>query len=194
MSYNLTKAKAEVAQYEKDSGASSLTFTLMGVANLNTERALQVLAAQWQRAGITAHIQTLGQADRITETIKGGFQAAYESGYGFPDPDNEYYFWSTHGIAAPGGISLNFSQYATPQMDHDVDTGRQSGYPSIRRDAYHDLAKQINVGFTHVWLYYTPYSLVADRDIQGLATPQGPAHIPFGNFAPKTWWDQIWIS
>jgi hypothetical protein len=75
-----------------------------------------------------------------------------------------------------------------------MNTGRESGVPNIRRAAYNDLVKQLNAGFVNIWLYYTPYSLIAQHQVQGLDTPQGPSTIPFGNFAPKTWWDQIWIS
>ncbi len=192
--FNLDKAKQEVAAYEKDTGATSLTFTLMGLPNIDVARALQVLAAQWAKAGITAHIQTLDQTARITAIVTGAYEATYTNNYGYPDPDNDYYFWTSSSVKPPPGISINFAHYGTPQIDADLLAGRQSGYPTKRKAAYDDLVKQLNAGVTHIWLYYTPFTYIAQKRVQGLSSPQGPANIPFGNFVPKTWWGQVWLS
>ena len=192
--FDLDKAKSEVAAYEKDTGATSLSFTLMGLPNLDVQKTLQQLAAQWQKAGITAHIQTLGQTARITAVVSGDFEATYTNNYGYPDPDNQYYFWTSSGIVAGGSVRINFSSYTTPQIDKDMNTGRESGFPNIRRAAYNDVVKQLNGGFTHIWLYYTPFTYAAQKKLQGLTSAQGPAHVPFGNFMPKTWWGQLWLS
>jgi peptide/nickel transport system substrate-binding protein len=192
--YDLAKAKAEVAQYKSQTGQSSLTFDLMGLPDTDAERQMQVLAAQWQQAGIVAHIQTLDQETRITAIVSGNYEATFTNNYGYPDPDSEYYFWTSAGVSSSGGVSINFAHYATPQIDHDMNTGRQDATVSVREAAYHDVAKQLNAGFTHIWLYYTPFTYVADKDVQGLDTPQGPGTVPFGNFMPKTWWNQVWLS
>jgi ABC-type transport system substrate-binding protein len=194
ISFDLDKAKAEVAAYEHDTGASSLTFTLIGLPDISTVRTLQQLTAQWAKAGITAHIQTLAQTARISAIVSGGFEAQYGNNYGYPDPDNQYYFWTSAGIVNGGAVRINFSSYTTPQMDKDMNTGRESGYPNIRRSAYDDVVKQLNAGLTHDWLYYTPFTYATQKKVQGLDSPQGPAHVPFGNFMPKTWWGQVWLS
>jgi peptide/nickel transport system substrate-binding protein len=192
--YDLTKAKSEVAAYEQATGDTSLTVTLMGLPDINVVTALQALSAQWAKAGITAHIQTLDQSARITAEVTGNFEAAFGDNYGFPDPDNEYYFWASSSIKAPPSISINFSHYGTPQIDKDLTTGRQSGYANIRKQAYDDLVKQLNAAVTTLWLYYTPFTYIAQKKVQGLDTAVGPGHIPFGNFSPKTWWGQVWVS
>ena len=194
VSYDLTKAKAEVAAYEQDTGASSLTFTLIGLPDITTARTLQQLTAQWAKAGITAHIQTLAQTARISAIVSGGFEAQFGNNYGYPDPDNQYYFWTSAGIVNGGAVRINFSSYTTPQMDKDMNTGRESGYPKIRKAAYDDVVRQLNAGLTHDWLYYTPFTYVAQKKVQGLDSPTGPGHVPFGNFMPKPWWGQIWVS
>ena len=192
--YDLAKAKSEVAAYEQDTGATSLAITLMGLPNIDVVTVLQALSAQWAKAGIVTHIQTLDQSARITAVVTGDYQITYTNNYGYPDPDNDYYFWDSSSIQPPPGISINFSHYGTAKIDADLTTGRQSGYPSIRKSAYDDLVRQLNAGLTHVWLYYTPFTYIAQKRVQGLDTPTGPAHIPFGNFMPKTWWGQVWLS
>jgi ABC-type transport system substrate-binding protein len=191
---SLDKAKAEVAAYKQDTGASSLDFTLIGLPDIDTARALQQLTAQWAKAGITAHIKTLAATARITAIVSGDFEAQYGNNYGYPDPDNQYYFWTSAGIVNGGAVRINFSSYTTPQIDKDMNTGRESGYPNIRGKAYDDVVKQLNAGLTHDWLYYTPFTYAFQKKVEGLDTAQGPAHVPFGNFFPKTWWEQVWVA
>jgi peptide/nickel transport system substrate-binding protein len=196
VAYNLAQAKAQVAQYDHDTGQTGLALTLSGVPSVQDARTLQAVQAQWRQAGIDASIQTFEQTAYITRVATGDFQASFFPGgnYGFPDPDEDYYFWSSSTAKGVGNISINFTQYATAAIDKDLNTGRGSGYVSIRRTAYHDLAKQLNAGFTNIWMYSTPYSYIAQKKVQGLDAPGGPSTIPFGNFTPKTWWANIWLQ
>ncbi len=196
VAYNIAQAKAQVAQYDQETGQTGLNVALSGVPATEDVRLLQEVQAQWRQAGITANIQTLEQTAYITKIATGDYQATFFPGgnYGFPDPDENYPFWSSSTAKGVGNISINFTQYSTPQIDKDLNTGRQSGYVSIRRTAYHDLAKQLNAGFTNIWMYSTPYSLIAQPKVQGLDAPGGPSTIPFGNFSPKTWWADIWVQ
>jgi peptide/nickel transport system substrate-binding protein len=195
VSYDLTKAKSEVSQYEQTTGQNSLTFTLSGLPSVDDAKTLQLLQNQWKQAGIIVNIETLEQTAYITKIATGGFQAAFFRNYGYPDPDQDYYFWSANTIASkPGGISINFSQFTTPEIQQDINAGRTSGYPSQRKSAYDDLVKQLNASATDIWLYRTPYSFIAQKKVQGLYAPGGPSQIPFGNFSPKTWWAEIWLQ
>ena len=194
VTYDLAQAKTQVTQYDADTGQSGLTFTLSGLPSVDDARLLQQLQAQWKQAGITVNIETLEQTAYITKIATGGYQAAFFRNYGYPDPDQDYYFWSSTTAKGVGNVSINFTQYTTPAMEKDVNTGRQSGYPAIRKAAYHDLVKQLNAGFTNIWLYSTPYSFIAQKKVQGLDAPGGPATIPFGTYAPKVWWSNVWLQ
>jgi peptide/nickel transport system substrate-binding protein len=194
VSYDLAQAKTQVTQYDSDTGQSGLTFTLSGLPSVDDARTLQQLQAQWKQAGITVNIETLEQTAYITKIATGGYQAAFFRNYGYPDPDQDYYFWSSTTAKGVGNISINFTQYTTPALEKDVNTGRQNGYPNIRKAAYHDLVKQLNAGFTNIWLYSTPYSFIAQKKVQGLDAPGGPGTIPFGTYAPKTWWSDVWLQ
>jgi ABC-type transport system substrate-binding protein len=192
--FDLTKAKAEVAAYDHDTGSSGLTFTLSGLASIDDQKILQELQAQWRAAGITVHIETLEQTAYITKIATGGYQAAFFRNYGYPDPDQDYYFWSSSTAKGVGQVSINFTQYTTPKIDQDLAAGRTNSYPNVRKQAYDDLAVQLNAGVTNVWLFNTPYTLIAQPKVHGFDAPDGPTHIPFGTFAPKTWWADIWLS
>jgi peptide/nickel transport system substrate-binding protein len=190
-SFDLEKAKQEVAAYEGDTGQGSLSFTLSGLSDVNTTRLLQLLQAQWERAGIHATIAASPEASFITGLVGGTFNAALTALYSAPDPDQDRYFWSADNIKGVGGVNINMAQYSTPQMETDLRTGRQSGFPGIRKAAYDDLVRQINAASTNIWLYWTPWSLIANKRIHGL---QAASEAPFGNYQPKTWLAQLWSN
>ena len=191
VSPNLDQAKQEVEQYKQDTGASSLDITLSGLPNIDDQKVLQQIDSQWKQAGINVTIESLEQTAYITKIAVGNYQAAFFRNYGYPDPDDDYYFWSSTTAKGVNNVSINFTQYTTPQMDQDLNTGRQSGYPNIRKDAYDDLVKQLNASATNIWLYNTPYSFIADQTVHGLAKMKA---VPFGNYSPKTWLGDLWRS
>ncbi len=152
---------------------------------MDDARTLQLLQGQWKQAGITVNIETLEQTAYITKIATGGYQAAFFRNYGYPDPDQDYYFWSSTTAKGVGNISINFTQYTTPPIEKDVDHGRQSGYAKIRKTAYDDLVKQLNAGFTNIWLYSTPYSFIAQKKVKGLNAPGGPSPSPSATTQPE---------
>ncbi len=196
VSHDLSQSKAEVAKYDQATGQTGLSVTLSGLPTVDDAKILQAIQAQWKQAGITVNIVTLDQTAYITKIATGDYQAAFFPGgnYGFPDPDEDYSFWSSSTAKGVGNISINFTQYTTPAIDKDLNTGRQSGYPNVRRAAYQDLAKQLNAGFDNIWMFSTPYSFIAEKKVQGLDAPGGPSTIAFGNFQPKTWWATVWLQ
>ena len=189
LTMDLDKAKQEVAAYKTDTGAASLDVDLSGLPNIDDTKVLQQLDSQWKDVGINVTIDSLEQTAYITKIATGNYQAAFFRNYGYADPDANYYFFSSTTAKGAGQVSINFTEFWTTQTDQDLTTGRTSGYPNIRKQAYDDLVHQINASATNIWLYSTPYSLIADNHVHGLATAQ---KVPFGNFMPKTWLGNLW--
>jgi peptide/nickel transport system substrate-binding protein len=189
--FDLEQAKAEVEAYKKDTGAASLTFTLLGTPGVDEIKVYQLLQSQWAEAGINMNIETLEQTAYITKVVVSDFEAAFSRNYGFADPDTDYAFWSETTANGAGNLSINFTQYTTPEMEQDLTTGRQSGFVDIRRQAYNDLVPRLNAGFANIWLYRTPYSFIADPAVQGLDQAQA---VGFAGYQPKTWLADLWRS
>jgi peptide/nickel transport system substrate-binding protein len=187
--YDLEKAKQEVAAYEQETGATSLSFSLAGVADVDTSKVLQLVQSQWKEAGIDASIESVESTAYIGKVIKGDYNAAMFQLYSSPDPDQNHYFWAADTIKGYGGVNINMTQYTTDQMQADLATGRTSGYPDVRKKAYDDLVTQLNASSTNIWLYWTPFSIIADKSVHGLQTA---SDTPFGNFQPKTWFAELW--
>jgi peptide/nickel transport system substrate-binding protein len=188
---DLDQARQEIAAYEHDTGATSLDITLSGLPNIDDTRVLQQVAAQWKAAGINVTIDSLEQTAYITKIALGDYQAAFFRSYGYPDPDSSFVFFSSSTAKGAGQVSINFTQFTSPQLDADLNTGRTSGFADIRKDAYDDLVHQLNGSFTNIWLYSTPYSFVADSSVHGLTQAE---KVSFGNFMPKTWQSGLWRS
>jgi peptide/nickel transport system substrate-binding protein len=189
LGFDLEKAKQEVALYKQDTGASDLTVSLAGLPNIDDQRVLQLVTSQWSEAGIKGTIESLEQTAYIGKIATGDFQAAFFRNYGYTDPDQDFYFWSSTTAKGVGNISINFTQYTSPAMEADLDAGRRNPDVNARKDAYHDLVKQLNTSATNIWLYNTPYTFIADRNVRGL---NALTETPFGNYSPKTWLNQLW--
>ena len=70
-------------------------------------------------AGGRAHV-TLTAADQATQVLNavlGKYQAADFRLFGQPDPDADYYWWTSTSVGAADDISLNIPRFATPQTD-----------------------------------------------------------------------------
>ncbi len=189
--HDVDQAKAELALYTQDTGASSLDFTVLGTPGEDDIKVLQLLQSQWKEVGINMSIETLEQTAYISRAVVSDFQALFSRNYGYADPDTNYIFWSATTAKGVGTLSINFAQYTSDKLQADLDTGRESGYLDVRRKAYNDLARDLNAGFANLWLYRTPYSLIADPKVQGLAKVR---EVGFGNYQPKTWLGDLWRS
>ena len=191
VTYDVAKAKQQVTQYEQQTGQSSLDLTLAGTADIGAQRTLQIIQAMWQQAGIKVTLQSADQATFITDVVEGNYQTALFAFYSSPDPDQNYYFWSSSTANGAGKISVNFTQYTTPKIDADLKTGRQNANMAARKAAYDDIVRQINAAAVNIWTYTTPYSLIFAKSVHGL---DGARSVPFGNFQPKPWWGDVWVG
>ncbi len=191
VNYDPAKAKQQLGAYEADSHQPNLSFTLIGATGTDVARTLQQLQQQWAQVGIHANITTMDQATAINQLVAAQYQALFLYSYNYGDPDGDWVFWSSSTAHGVGGININFSLYANPQVDQDLATGRTNPYPDKRKDAYDDLVHQLNSAATYDWLYRTPYSLIAQHQVQGLDTPRT---VSFGNYSPKTWLGDLWLA
>jgi peptide/nickel transport system substrate-binding protein len=191
VNYDPAKAKQELAAYEADTHQPNLSFTLTGATGSDVARTLQQLQQQWAQVGIHADITTMDQAAAIKQLVAAQYQALFLYSYNYGDPDGDWVFWSSSTAHGVGGVNINFSLYTNAQVDQDLATGRTNPYPDKRKAAYDDLVHQLNSAATYDWLYRTPYSLIAQHQVQGLDTPRT---VSFGNYSPKTWLGDLWLA
>lgn len=188
--FNLDEAKKEIASYKQDTGEQTISFSLTSVANLDVQAMMQALVQQWKSIGVDATIDTTDEGTFISRVALGGYQAAIFRNYGYVDPDADYYFWHSSTAKGLGVASVNFTQWKDPEIDKALDGARATDDFNARKAFYETVTKQVNASNTNIWIYNTPYALVANRQTKGLNQARTRS---FGNYLPKTWlWLDIW--
>lgn len=188
--FDLEKAKAEIEAYKKETGDTTVQFQLIGQSNIDEQRLQQALQQQWKKFGVDITLDTSDQSSFVSKTVLGGFQAAIFRNYGYIDPDSDYYFFHSSTAKGLGLLSINFHQWKDPAIDKDLDEARGTDDFTKRKALYEDLTKRVNDANINIWLYNTPYALIATNNVKGLNQARTQS---FGNYLPKTWlWNNVW--
>ncbi len=120
--FDLEKAKNEVELYKQDTGGKDLSLTLTGEA-ATTGQLVQVLQQQWQNASIHTTLETLESAAFISQVVVGKFQLAVFPIYTAPDPDQNYFIWTSTNVHPEGELSINFAHLKSDVIDKDLEIG-----------------------------------------------------------------------
>jgi peptide/nickel transport system substrate-binding protein len=144
--YDVSKAKAELAQAGKTTGVS---FTLLIAAGspLTTQMA-QFIQSELQPAGITVNIKQETFATELSDTETHNFQAALQGWSGRPDPDGNLYSWFHTG----GGN--NDMQYSNPQVDSLLEAARATSDQKERATDYQQAEQLILQDASYVFIYH----------------------------------------
>jgi peptide/nickel transport system substrate-binding protein len=188
--YDPDKAREALAAYEAETGGP-LTFTFAGISQLSVINLQQLLVEQWRGLGIDAGIETLEQTAYITNTATGNYEASWFRSYSFTDPDNNYVFWHSDFANGVGELSINFTQATSDELDDLLDRGRESDDFEVRRQIYQDVARELNALFANIWLFQTPFALIARPEVHGLNPAREHG---FGNLQPKPWIGGLWLT
>jgi len=100
-------------------------------------------------------------------------------------------FWSKDFIGDYGKLSVNFPGFTSDKLEQLMAQSRVTIDPAKRRDLTNQIVQELNANVTQIWLYATPFSLVAADRVHGL---KAIANLPFASYQAKTWWGQIWLS
>lgn len=189
--YDLDKARAELEEYRAETGETDVVVEVMGQNTTQATQVLQLLQAQWAEVGVEAKVETIESAAQISRVISGEYQFTLFAHLASPEPDQNHYFWTSANAPGAGGININFNQYKSETVDAALEKGRSSDDRAVRKEAYDAIVDEINEQALCLWLYWTPYSVLAREDVHGLRSME---RIPFANFQPKTFFGQLWIS
>lgn len=189
--YDPDAAREEVELYKADTGQATLSFRFTGIAGTDQQRVMQILQEQWRQVGIETTIDSIDQTAFIGETILGQFELAYFRNYGYPDPDSNLVFWHSSTANGPGTLSINFTQYSTPEIDAALAGAQRTDDVEERAELYAEVVRGRNAAVADLWLHNTPSAIVAVERVRGLNRfrQQG-----FSNFVAKPWINEIWLE
>jgi peptide/nickel transport system substrate-binding protein len=189
--HDLDAAEEELATYLEQSGEDELRVTILGPSDPVSQSALQVVQEQLRDVGIAIDIEGLDAGSLISAVVAARYEVAMFSNYSSPDPDQNHYFWSADTAAGEGEININFTGYTSETTEAALRRGRESEDVEQRKAAYGALVEEFNEQAVHFWLYYIPYSLVADPKVKGLGAI---GDVRFANFQPKVWIGGLWLD
>ncbi len=169
--FDIEQSKAEVEAYKADMATAgtpvdALSLELTGIANSEETTVEQLLQQQWAAAGIETKISTIAQEALINIVVGGDWDAMLFRNYAYPDPDNNYIFWSEQN--ATGSIPINFTGFYNDITEASIGLGRRSSDAAFRQQAYSAFVAERNRNAVDIWLYNTPWALVAEPDVRGL--------------------------
>jgi ABC-type transport system substrate-binding protein len=188
--YDPDAAAREVSEYEQQTG-QPLSFTLMTFPDEVSVRQAQLLHQMWTTVGADVRLQSLDQSAFISRIVVGDFDAAMSSNFGYGDPDFNWVFWHSALMRPLGQISLNFLHNDNPQTDAALDAARRTTEREERAAQYQKVTQLLNDDFSYVWLYRTPYTVVA-HDYVGGMNVVGEAG--FARADNKPWVARLWIA
>jgi ABC-type transport system substrate-binding protein len=158
------KAKALIADYQRERGPVSFRFT-----TVNTEKGRQrneLLQSMWKDVGVQTDIVAVEQSPLILDAILGTYQACGFRQFNSPDPDANYPWWSSSAAAPVGKQALNFTRNRDPQLDAGLVAGRTQVDPQVRAAAYRLVAARLGADVPYIWIGPTVW-IVAGRDRVG---------------------------
>lgn len=188
--YDPEAAAREVAEYEAQTG-QPLSFTLMTFSDDVSVQQAQLLLEQWTRVGADVRLESLEQSAYISRIIVGDFDAATSSNFGYADPDFNWAFWHSSQSGPLGQLSTNFLHISDPQIDAAMEAGRRTTDVDERATQYQTVMQRLNENFGYVWLYRTPYTIVARTNVGGLSR-LGEAG--FARADSKPWIGHLWLE
>jgi ABC-type transport system substrate-binding protein len=169
-SYDLTKAKALVKQYEQKHGVSSVSFQLGTVNSARAVEGVQLLQDMWKQAGIDVSIKQVEQSQYILLALQGNYQANDWRQFGEPDPDGDFVWWSSSTALPEGQLALNFARNKDPQVDADLQKGRTDPNDADRLAAYQDIARRFAQDVPYLWISEIIWQIAMKPSVHGILT------------------------
>lgn len=196
--FDLDAAREAVEAYKADTGEERLAFTVKGLNSVDDFQLLQLLQQQWAEADIEVEVESVEQTTFIVDLAASNFQAAFFRNFSYRQLDSLYVFLHSRfaqydPTTEAMNISINFTQTKVDEIDELLDETRETD-PSnteVWNGNYQEITRILNEHLPYVWLFRTPYALVARPDVHGLNTPRETG---FGNFEPKWWMNEVWLE
>lgn len=156
---DLEKAKDLIEDYKADEDIEGdVEFTLGCTPVGNSKQAMDLLRAQWKKAGLVGSPKYTEQAVYINGAISGDFQANCWTQFGTPDPDLDATWWLSANANPP--IALNFARHKDEVIDAALQEGRTNPDTAARKKAYGKVWKRFAERVPYVWTGRSPVGLL----------------------------------
>ncbi|MFD0856084.1 ABC transporter substrate-binding protein, partial [Actinomadura adrarensis] len=166
--FDLAKAKALVAEYEREKGP--IRFELLSIPDQSSTQNAELAQDMWAKAGIEVTIQRAEQADLVARALTGNYHAIVSSQFTRPDPDGEYQWMHSRFIQPAGSLSLNMSRIDDPQLSAALEQGRRSSDEATRKKAYATVQQRLRATLPYIFVdHLSTTAVITKANVKGLA-------------------------
>jgi peptide/nickel transport system substrate-binding protein len=164
---NIEEAKKLVKQY-KDAHGGKFEFAIQSTFDTTTQQIFREVKRELGQVGITVNLPSpVDQATIINQAIGGAVDAFGWRNYPGQDPDTLYVWFY-------GGSVVNFNHVNDPQLNADLDKGRQSSDTATRTAAYEDFNKRMTSQLYNFWTWYNQWFIATQSTVHGVVGPNLP--------------------
>ncbi len=171
--YDLTKAREELAKSSKPNGFSTTLLIRSGEA---THAAVaQILQASFKEIGINLEIKQLDATANKQARMKTDYDLAL-SGWtmDMPDPDQ----WTSFALDPNGGAKSAFTHYDNPAVLAINKKAQVETDLTKRAELYKELQAKVALDAAMAYLYYSPYAYGVSAKVKNFSvTPLGNYHL-----------------
>ncbi len=173
--YDVAKAKSELAQSSKPNGFT--TSMLIASGDPNQASIAQIMQSELKAIGITMNIKQLDPTANKQARLAGDFDMSWNLwSMDIPDPDE----WTSWAVDPTGGSNSAFTNYNNPAVIALNKQAAAETDQAKRTTLYSDLQKQTSKDAFLAYLFYSPYVFASTTSVQGF-------HVtPLGNYQLET--------
>jgi peptide/nickel transport system substrate-binding protein len=173
LTYDVAKAKAELAQSSKPNGFT--TTLLIASGDANQAAVAQIMQSELKAIGITLKITQLDPTANKQARIASNFDMAFSLWrMDIPDPDE----WTSFAASPSGGAHSAFTFYNNPKVVSLNQQAEKETDPTKRAALYAQLQQLTGQDAFLAYLYYAPYSYATTSSVNGFqVTPLGNYHL-----------------
>ncbi len=174
-----------IAEYEAEVGP--VVFDFAGGQDPFLTSYQELFQSMWAEIGAEANIVSRAQSENIDAVLNDAFQVILWGGIGGGDPDADYAQFHSSG--------LNFSNFASPEIDAAMDAGRALSDPEARKEQYAMVQEILGEQVPYLFTGTNQFGVVTRggvENIAGFTLPDGSLGQPIngGRFYLK----DVWIA
>ncbi len=173
--YDVAKAKSELAQSSKPNGFT--TSMLIASGDPNQASIAQIMQSELKAIGITLNIKQLDPTANKQARLAGDFDMSWNLwSMDIPDPDE----WTSWAVDPTGGSHSAFTNYNNPDVIALNKQAAAETDPAKRAALYSELQKKTSQDAFLAYLFYSPYVFASTTSVHGF-------HVtPLGNYQLET--------
>lgn len=196
--FNLEEAIALVEDYEEETG-EPLEITFNTTNDPYNRETNELIAANWQAAGIDVTINTVEQGQFILDALTGNFQVFGWRNHGGVNPDGQRVWWhsETGVLSETSPLALNFGGISDPDIDEQLDVIRGTTDPDERQAAAEEINRIFAEQVYNIWNTWTVWGLPHKPTVHGIQDftfPDGSPTIPGAGIAGTHQMVQMWVE